>query len=303
MNEQPLSHPAPAVPSGLGLGTAPLGGLFADVSPQAARATVEAAWAIGVRYFDTAPLYGSVVAESRLGDALAGRPREEFIVSTKVGRLLKPGDPSPQFVGAPPLEPVFDFSPAGVRRSLAESLERLQLDRVDIALLHDPEGHEDAARSALDTVRELVAGVGVGTNVVQTALTFVTRGEVDLVLLAGRYTLLDRAAGNELLPLCAERGVPVVAAGAFNSGVLAGGTTFDYEAAPPAVLARRDMLDAMCARHGVPLAAAAIQFPLRHPAVVSIVVGARSSQEIEEDARLLHHPVPEELWSELESTA
>jgi D-threo-aldose 1-dehydrogenase len=198
---------------------------------------------------------------------------------------------------------VFDFSPAGVRCSLTESLERLQLDRVDIALLHDPEGHEEAARRALDTVRDLVASVGVGTNVVETALTFVTRGEVDLVLLAGRYTLLDRTAGNELLPLCAERGVPVIAAGVFNSGVLAGGTTFDYEAAPPAILARRDMLDAMCARHGVPLAAAAIQFPLRHPAVVSIVVGARSSQEIEEDARLLQHPVPEDLWSELESTA
>ena len=301
MDEQPLNQ-TPPVPSGLGLGTAPLGGLFADVSPQAARATVDAAWAIGVRYYDTAPLYGSGVAESRLGDALADRPREEFIVSTKVGRLLKPGDPGPRFVGAPRLEPVFDFSPAGVRRSLAESLERLQLDRVDIALLHDPEGHEDAARRAVDTVRELVAGVGVGTNVVETALAFVTRGEVNLVLLAGRYTLLDRAAGNELLPLCAERGVPVIAAGVFNSGVLAGGTTFDYEAAPPPILARRDMLAAICARHSVPLAATAIQFPLRHPAVVSVVVGARLPHEIEEDARLLRHPVPEHLWAELEST-
>jgi D-threo-aldose 1-dehydrogenase len=286
----------------LGLGTAPLGGLFVAVDDETAAATVEAAWSVGIRHFDTAPLYGSGLAESRLGAALAGRPRDELTLSTKVGRSLVPGEPDDHFVDAPPLEPVFDFSPAAVRRSLAESLERLQQHRVDIALLHDPEDHLDEARRAIDAARELVPTVGVGTNVVATAQALVERGEVDVVLLAGRYTLLDRSAGDELLPLCAERGVPVHAAGVFNSGVLAGGTTFDYAPAAPEVLARRDVLADVCARHGVPLAAAAIQFPLQHAAVQSVVVGARSPAEIEEDARLLDMTIPNALWTELSST-
>jgi len=285
--------------SRIGLGTAPLGGLFADVGDEAARATVDAAWSLGIRFFDTAPLYGSGLAESRLGAALAGRPRDELILSTKVGRLLVPGEPDPHFANPPALKPVFDFSPAAVHRSLTESLERLQQDRVDIALLHDPDDHLDEARRAIDAARELVPTVGVGTNVVATALELVRRGEVDVVLLAGRYTLLDRSAGDELLPLCADRGVPVHAAGVFNSGVLAGGTTFDYATAPADVLARRDALAAVCARHGIPLAAAALQFAPRHPAVRSVVVGARTPAEIEEDARLLDVTIPSELWLEL----
>jgi D-threo-aldose 1-dehydrogenase len=285
--------------SRIGLGTAPLAGLFARVSDEAARATVDEAWSLGIRFFDTAPLYGSGLAETRLGAALAGRPRDEYTLSTKVGRVLVPGEPNPHFVGSPALTPVFDFSPAAVRRSLAESLERLQQDRVDIALLHDPEEHLDQARRAIEIVRELVPTVGVGTNVVATARLLVECGELDVVLLAGRYTLLDRSAGDELLPLCAERGVPVHAAGVFNSGVLAGGTTFEYATASSDVLARRDELAALCARFDVPLAAAAIQFPLRNPAVASIVVGARSRDEIAEDARLLDLPLPDELWDEL----
>jgi aryl-alcohol dehydrogenase-like predicted oxidoreductase len=283
----------------LGLGTAPLAGLFEQVSPQTARATLEAAWELGVRYFDTAPLYGSGLAEQRLGEALAGRPRDEFTVSTKVGRVLRPGTPDQHFAGSPPLRPVFDFSPAGVRASLRESLARLGLDRVDVALLHDPEEHMSETRRAAEAARELVRSVGVGTNVVATALELVRRGEVELVLLAGRYTLLDRSAADELLPLCAERGAAVVAAGVFNSGVLAGGSTYDYEAAPPEVLAARARMAEACARHGVPLAAAAVQFPLRHPAVSSVLVGARSPAEIEEDVRLLELRIPEELWGEL----
>ena len=158
----------------------------------------------------------------------------------------------------------------------------------------------EEARRAIETMRGLAPRVGVGTNVVQTAITFVERGDADVVLLAGRYTLLDRSAAEELLPLCAERGVELLAAGIFNSGVLAGGTTFDYRAAAPAVLERRRRLEQACARHDVPLAAAAIQFPLRHPAVTSILVGARTPEEITEDVRLLDHPVPEELWPELD---
>jgi D-threo-aldose 1-dehydrogenase len=283
----------------VGLGTAPLGGLFADVSPEAATQTVDAAWSLGVRFFDTAPLYGSGLAEERLGGALAHRPREEYTVATKVGRVLQPGAASPEFPNAPPLEAVFDFSPEGVRRSLAGSLDRLRLEAVDIVLLHDPEEHMEEARRAVETVRELAPRVGVGTNVVETAVSFVERGDADLVLLAGRYTLLDRSAADELLPLCADRGVALLAAGVFNSGVLAGGTTFDYRAATPAVFERRRELEEACARHHVPLAAAAIQFPLRHPAVTSILIGARTPEEVTEDVRLLDHAVPEELWSEL----
>jgi D-threo-aldose 1-dehydrogenase len=215
--------------------------------------------------------------------------------------MLRPGAASAEFRGAPPLEAVFDFSVEGIRRSLEGSLERLGLDAVDLVLLHDPEEHMDEARRAVETARELAPRVGVGTNVVQTAFTLVERGEADVVLLAGRYTLLDRSAADELLPLCAERGVELLAAGVLNSGVLAGGTTFDYHPAAPAILERRRRLEEACARHDVPLAAAAIQFPLRHPAVTSILVGARTPAEIAEDVRLLDHPVPEELWPELDS--
>ena len=287
----------------VGLGTAPLGGLFEPVSEQTARDTIDAAWALGVRFFDTAPLYGSGLAEERLGQALAVRPRDEYTISTKIGRVLRPGKASPDFHGGPELEAIFDYSPEGVRRSLAESLERLQLDAVDIALLHDPEDQMDEARAVIEIMRELAPRLGVGTNVVGTALAFVEREEVDIVLLAGRYTLLDRSAGDELLPLCAERSIEVVAAGVFNSGILAGGSTFDYRAAPPAILERRRALEATCARYGVLLAAAAIQFPLRHPAVTSVVVGARTPREIEQDMRLLQHPIPDELWLELDRSA
>ena len=293
-------NPSASLPR-LGLGTAALGGLYSDVSAASARATVDAAWSTGIRYFDTAPLYGSGLAEERLGEALSARPRHEFVLSTKVGRVLRPGRPSRHFVGARPFAPVFDYSREGVRRALAESLDRLQLERVDIALLHDPDQHIDEARRSIDAVRELVPYVGVGTNDVATALAFVEAGEVAVVLLAGRYTLLDRSAERELLPACAERGVPVIAGGVFNSGVLAGGATFDYESAPGDILKRRDALQAACARHGVPLAAAAIQFPLRHPAVESILVGARSPDEIRTDVRLLADVVPDELWSELDA--
>jgi len=287
--------------STLGLGTGPIAGLFDAVSADVARATIDRAWEAGVRYFDTAPLYGSGLAEERLGTALAARPRDEYTISTKVGRILGPGDPSPHFVDAPPLGAVFDYTPDGIRRSLAGSLERLGLERVDVVLLHDPEEHMDETRRAADAVRELAHWVGVGTNLAATAAELVARGEVDVVLLAGRYTLLDRSAEDDVLPLCAERGVPVLAAGVFNSGVLAGGSTFDYESAPDEILSRRRALEAMCIRHGVPLAAAAVQFPLRHPAVVSVVIGARSPEEIDEDAQLLAIPVPDALWSEIEA--
>jgi D-threo-aldose 1-dehydrogenase len=283
----------------LGLGVSALGGLYSEVTRGAALDTVAAAWNCGIRHFDAAPLYGSGLAELRLGEGLAGRPRDEYTVSTKVGIRLEPGRPNPLY-GEPPLGPVFDFSPDGIRRTHEESLQRLRLDRVDLLLLHDPDEHVEEGLRALDTMRALAPAVGVGTNSVETATVFVETGEVDVVLLAGRHTLLDRAASDALLPLCAERGVPVIAGGVFNSGLLAGGATFHYTAAAPEVVARKDALEQICARHGVPLTAAALQFPLRHPAVGSVVVGARSAAEIEEDVRLFDLPIPDALWAELD---
>lgn len=281
----------------LGLGCAPLAGLFDAVDEDTARAVVDRAWELGVRYFDTAPAYASGVSERRVGAALADRPREQFVLSTKVGRLLRPGEPDRSFKGAPPLAPTVDFSASGVRRSLEESLERLQLERIDVALLHDPDEHLDAALPVVDTLRGLAATVGVGTKSVSTALTFVRESDIDCVLIAGRYTLLDRSAEAELLPLCAEHGVHVIAAGVFNSGLLSGGSTFDYETPAAATVAKKEALDAMCESYGVPLAAAALQFPLRHPAVSTILVGARSATELEQDLELLALPVPEEFWA------
>ncbi len=289
----------PVVPNRLGLGTAPLAGLFEATDEETARATVERAWELGIRYFDTAPLYGSGLAEQRVGAALRDRPRDEFLLSTKVGRLLRPGVPDAVFKDAPPLAPVFDFSGEGVLRSLEESLDRLGLDRVDIALLHDPDDHLDEALASLEPLRAAVAAVGVGTNSVRTALHFVRDGSIDYLLIAGRYTPLDDSAGDELLPLCAERGVHVIVGGVFNSGLLAGGTTFDYQEAPEALVARTRELAAICERYDVPLAALALQFPLRHPAVGGIVVGARSPDEIAHDNELLQIQIPDALWDEL----
>jgi D-threo-aldose 1-dehydrogenase len=289
------------------LGCAPLGGLFAPVSDDDARATIDCAWELGVRFFDTAPLYGSGLSERRLGAALREQPRAEFEVSTKVGRLLVPGEPSAMFSGAERAAPVFDFSADGVRRSLAESLDRLGLDRVDTVLIHDPDDHLEQALAeaypALEALRDerVVARIGVGMNQWQALARFVRETDVDCVLVAGRYTLADRSAGDELLPLCRERGCDVLAAGVFNSGLLAHGTTFDYLPAPPELVDRARVLAVTCERWNVPLQAAALQFPLRHPAVTSIVVGCRSAAEVDEDVALLGHPIPDALWAELDA--
>ncbi len=284
-----------------GFGASALGGLFAEVDDETARATVDRAWDLGVRYFDTAPLYGSGLSEKRLGAALRDRPREEFVLSTKVGRLLRPGEPDAAFVGAPPLAPVFDYRRDGVLQSLEESLDRLGLEGVDLALVHDPEGDMEAGLDALDALRESVPRVGVGTNFVETAITFIERGGVDAVLIAGRLTLLDRSAEGQLLELAQARGVELIVGGVYNSGILAGGTTFDYGDAPAEVAARVRELDRACASHGVPLAAAAIQFPLQHYATSRIVVGARTPAEVTRNGELLAVDVPAALWDELRS--
>jgi len=292
-----------------GLGCAPLGGMYEAVTDEQARATVDRAWELGVRYFDTAPLYGSGLSEERVGSALRGRAGDELAVSTKVGRLLeKGGSADPIFEGARAAAAVFDFSYDGALRSLESSLERLGLDRVDIALIHDPDDHYDEAVAgaypALAQLRDegVVRAIGVGMNQTELLVRFARETDVDCFLVAGRYTLLDGGALAELLPLCVERGIAVIAGGVFNSGILASGDgngRFDYRPAAPELGARVRRIAAACARWEVPLQAAALQFPFGHPAVACVLVGCRSPAEVSDDVRLFELELPSGLWDEL----
>jgi D-threo-aldose 1-dehydrogenase len=302
--------------SRLGFGGAPIGNLYRAVSDVDARTAVDAAWDAGVRYFDTAPHYGLGLGERRLGAALADRPRAEYVVSTKVGRLLEPssgGGSDLPFGGfdVPAVHRrVWDFSAAGVTRSLTESLDRLGLDRVDVVYLHDPDDHGDwAIQEAVPALVELrdrgvVGAIGVGMNQWQLPARFVRETDIDLVMLAGRYTLLEQPALVEFLPLCVERGVGVVAAGVFNSGLLARAqvpdhANYDYADAPPELVARARRIAEVCDQHGVELPQAAAQFPLGHPAVVSVVVGARNGDQMRQNADRFADPVPAQLWADL----
>ena len=308
--ERASGLPLPAGAPLLGIGGGPLGGLFRHVPEEEAVATVERAWQAGVRLFDVAPLYGHGRAERLMGAVLAAKPREEFVLSTKVGRLLRPsaGPGGSEFLDADDRGPVFDYSADGVRRSLEESLERLGLDRVDVVLIHDPEEHLDQAvreaQPALARLRDegVVAAVGVGTNHASTVVRFARETDVDCALLAGRVTLLDRSGADEALPACADRGVPVIAGGVFNSGILAdtASGTFDYAPAGEAQRRRGEELRRRCAARGVPLTAAALQFPLRQPAVAAVVVGVRSPAEVDADLAAFRTEIPAALWSELD---
>jgi D-threo-aldose 1-dehydrogenase len=292
-----------------GLGTAPLGGLFEAVSDETAGAAIELAWERGIRFFDTAPLYGLGLSEQRLGRFLAGKPRDEFVLATKVGRLLRadaPPDPAQShWQGVPPVNPVWDFSYDGALQSVDESLSRLGLDRIDVVHIHDPDDHYEEALTgayrALDRLRGegVITAVGAAMNQVEMLIRFAREADFDCFLVAGRYTLLDRVALPDLLPLCVERGIAVIAGGVYNSGILAGGTTFDYRTAPPELLERAAQLEAVCAGYGVPLAAAALQFPLRHPAVASVLLGPRSPAQLAQSLDLLDVPIPDGLWAEL----
>jgi len=297
----------------LGLGTAPLGGLFEAVTDETAHGVIDGAWAAEIRYFDTAPLYGFGLSEQRLGAVLRGKPRDEFVISTKVGRLIRgsgPPEPGQAWRGTPPLNPVFDFSYDATMRSVEESLNRLGLDRVDVLLIHDPDQHYDEALSgaylALDRLRSerTVRAIGAGMNQSEMLTRFAREADFDCFLLAGRYTLLDRSGAAELLPLCQDRGIAIIAGGVFNSGILAetGPTLhYNYEKAPPDVVARAEQIKAICRRHGADVKAAALQFPLRHPAVKTVLTGCRSVAEVQENVRLFEAPVPEELWRELDA--
>ncbi|XVU21694.1 aldo/keto reductase [Actinoplanes sp. CA-054009] len=296
----------------LGLGLAPIGGLYSPVSEEQAYATVERGWDLGIRYFDVAPLYGNGLTELRAGHVLSRKKRSDFVLSTKVGRLLRPGDGEDQGIWAEPADvsPVFDFSAAGVLTSYEESLDRMGLDRADIVHLHDPDDHFAAASGqALPQLVKMraegrIGAVSAGMNQSAMLADFVRTGRLDSVLLAGRYTLLDRSGADELLPLCLASGVSVIAAGVFNSGLLADPSpdaTFDYAPVDPSTLERALEMQRICAEYRVPLRAAALQFPFRHPAITCVLVGVRSPSEVEDAVKMATLPIPEELWKELDA--
>ncbi len=308
--------------SRLGFGGAPLGNMHRILTDDESVATVTAAWDAGLRYFDSAPLYGHGLSEQRIGRALAGRPRGEFLISTKVGRRLEPCAPGDEgggiYKGVPPLQVVFDYTRDGVLRAFEASLARLGLDRVDILYVHDLErrthGSDGAYEArwreladgggwrALDELRAAgdVAAIGLGVNETAACERFLGALDPDLFLLAGRYTLLEQAPLAGLMAACVDRGVGVAIGGPFNSGVLARqGGSYDYADAPPEVLARVERLAAVCARFEVPLAAAALQFAAAHPAVASVIPGAQTAGEVEANVELMDVAIPPGLWAAL----
>ena len=310
----------------LGFGSATIGGLFRDVPEPEAIATAHHAAEIGVRYFDTAPLYGYGAAEQRIGAALAPLARDTYVLSSKVGRLVVPRDRitpdmdvDHQRIGEQDdyyyrsnlaVRPVFDYSHDGVLRSVEESLERLGLERIDILYIHDPDHHWEqaigGAYPALERLRAegVVRAIGVGMNQVSMLTRFAREGDFDVLLVANRYTLLGQEAEEELFPLCQARGIAVVLGGVFNSGILADprpGSRFGYLPAEDAVLERVHRLRDVCERHGVPLRAAAIQFALAHPAATSLLAGIRTTEQLDDYPGLMRHDIPAQLWEELKA--
>jgi D-threo-aldose 1-dehydrogenase len=310
----------------LGLGGAPMGGFRATIADGEALALTDAAYRAGVRYFDTSPYYGYGRSELRMGAALRDKPRDSYVLSTKVGRILhamKPGEQPPadfRANGLPGFAPVFDYTYDGVMRSLEHSQLRLGIARIDIALVHDVDFWTIKDRALLDqrfrTVMEsgfkaldelrkagVIGAIGVGINEADTSLRFIEAGDFDCILLAGRYTLLEQGALEAFLPACLERNVSVVLGGPYNSGILAGavrpGATHDYVPAAPHLIDKAQRIEAVCRRHGVELGAAALQFPLFHPALCSVIPGALSAAEVAQNVGRLAAAIPADLWSEL----
>ena len=311
----------------LGFGSAGLGNLYRAIDEDAAQLTLDAAWSNGIRYFDTAPLYGLGLAETRLNPFLRGKPRESYLLSTKVGRLLQACPPGRRtglgkFFDVPSRREVFDYSYNGVMRSLEASLERLGVDSIDIAYVHDVDVFTHGSKEASDArIRELmesgyaalvklrsegvVKAIGAGINEWQVAETLARNGDFDLFLLAGRYTLLEQEALTSFLPYCQSRKIGVVLGGPYNSGILATGPKpgafYNYDPAPARILDRVARIERICVTHKVRLAEAALSFPLGHPAVVSVIPGGQSSHEVIRNAETLRTPIPAALWDELKA--
>jgi D-threo-aldose 1-dehydrogenase len=301
----------------VGLGTAALGNFLQAMSDADAVAVISRALASGVRYIDTAPLYGHGLAERRVGQAIARTPQAGLAVSTKVGRLLRAGAPRDDtqyhdgvsfYKEVPPTGPMWDFSYDGVRQSVEESLERVGVGRFDVLHMHDPDDHlEQAATTGYRALRDLraqgmVTAVGAGSNRSAPLAELIRACDLDVVLVAGRYTLLDQTAMADLLPLCESRGVSVVIGGVFNSGILIDpvpGAHFNYVPADQALLVRARAIQQICNKHDVPMAAAALQFPLAHPRVCTVLIGPRTIGELETDLSLFEVEIPAQLWADL----
>lgn len=308
----------------LGCGGAPLGNLLAEIPEDVAQATLAAAWDAGMRWFDTSPLYGLGLSEARFGRFLCSQPGDGFILSTKVGRLLEECGPEAampdKFIVEPNRRFVYDYGYDGVMRSFEASLGRLGLDRIDVLLCHDVDIWTHGTAAASDArVREFMAGgyracielreqgviraIGAGLNEWEVCERMAREGDFDLFLLAGRYTLLEQEALESFLPLCEERGIGILLGGPYNSGILATGAVegalYNYEPAPPEILARVARIERICTAHGVPIAAAALRFPLAHPSVISIIPGPRRPDEVQLAVETLSVDIPDALWSDL----
>ena len=314
----------------MGFGTAPLGDLFKKLDEADAQNTVRAAYADGIRLFDSSPHYGNGLAEARVGAALRDKPRDDLVISTKIGRVMDPFSPvakprddviSPGFAGGFPHKASFDYSYDGTMRSVEQSLLRMGLGRIDILLIHDcdtwthgktdvePRFKEamEGAYKALDKLRRdgTVKAIGVGLNEADMCERFVKAGDFDVVLLAGRYSLLEQPALESFLPLALEKKIGVIIAGVFNSGILATGAVpgakYNYTAAPPEVMDRVAKIEAVCKAHGVSIRQAALRFAFLHPAIVSVLLGAETAAEIRANAADIDTPVPDALWKDLKS--
>lgn len=308
----------------LGFGGVPLGNLYEKCSDDDAQATLLAAYSAGIRFVDTAPFYGLGMSEHRIGHIMHKLPRDSWVLSTKIGRVLRAKDPAlgidaGPFVDHHPFAYHFDYSYDGVMRSFEDSLQRLATHRIDVLLVHDidiwthgAEGRKARFKQLMDSgykaLRELrdsgtVKAIGAGVNEVEATLAFGRAGEFDCFLLAGRYTLLEQGALDELLPWCSERNVSLFIGGPYNSGILATGAVkgakYNYTDAPAEIMARVARIEAVCKRHGVPLKAAALQFPLGHQQVASIIPGARSVTEVDQNVETFTAPIPADLWAEL----
>ncbi|AJY22123.1 pyridoxal 4-dehydrogenase [Burkholderia ambifaria AMMD] len=306
--------------STLGFGCSQLGGLYKAMSTADAHALVDWAWDAGIRYFDTAPFYGYTLSERRVGQSLQARARKRYVLSTKVGRLMRPDDtvqPGDDGWAHPlPFRPHFDYTFDGIMRSYEDSQQRLGMRTIDILYVHDIGAATHGDRHAhyweqltrgggfraLAELRDAraISAIGLGVNEWEVAVDAMQEADLDVVLLAGRYTLLEQEALSPLLDRCVRNDVRIVAGGVFNSGVLVGNGKFNYADAPAEVIRKVARLADVCAGFGVPLAAAALQFPLAHPAVVSCVVGARSIEQLQKNIAWLETPLPPELWTALQ---